>query len=103
MTYQNLLQAIDAKLDLTIDNLTSEFGNEGADIGDAGNAMELIGNAIGDDHESYTAEEFIANLAKTLELPKSEIQTAWDEMKSWDNKQWHDAFKTYDAYPGFRG
>lgn len=78
MTFKNetldFLAKIDNDFDNIQDQLIDELGDEANDIGDAGNALELISNQISETHISYKATQFRHTLSKLTGIPQHKIK-----------------------------
>jgi hypothetical protein len=70
-----MLAKIDEKLDPIINALTTLFGDEGNDIGDATSAVELIGNAVTIEHDSYEMIDFFKVISEIADIPICELYT----------------------------
>ena len=96
MTSKEVLNMIDRDFDKIQVAMLCEFGNEGADIGDAGNAAELLGNQL-EPHKEHTHEEFLKALSVVAAIPLTHITSTFNEMKTWTSQQWAEA----SAWEGF--
>lgn len=87
MNADELLKTINENLEELKIILSNEFGDEGHDIGDCGNAQELLGNAMTIDHD-YDLESFLQRIAWTLEIPFEDFAIAYKEIEKWTAKDW---------------
>lgn len=84
---KDLLGYLDEKFDSLQKGMLEEFGNEGSDIGDAGNAKELLGNAL-NWHASYTPDQFINKVCILTKASSFIVLSVMLEMLDWQLTDW---------------
>ena len=78
--------------------LVAQLGDAGNDIGDAGDAGELIGNQITERNEEDRGQ-FITLLAKILKLPVSQVKKPITEMEEMKDEDYNKLMLEYSNSP----
>lgn len=98
MQLNELLQLIDKDLENTQDKLMEMLGGDpGHDIGDSGNALELLSNVV-TERDLKSRTEFGDALCKILNLNRHSYSLLYDELKNLSSEQWSALHN--DLYPG---
>ena len=100
MNTKQTLILVDNNLEPLKRHLINLYGDEGHDIGDAGNAAELLGNTIpkmNDTHDSYERKDFYRQVALFLKIEPQYVFDAIKEMETWGRQEWSES----GAWAGF--
>lgn len=76
-------------------------GDEGHDIGDAANLIEVMANNLGTHHEGFTDAQFIAALAGAIghsDINLWRLKEVHASMKKWTQEQWRDDARAWSGW-----